>query len=279
MSLSDFSAKQAYLKASLGGGLFLSSLCNGASLVQNAAGAISTPISTLTSTITITTTITYQPSLLPGSSQYTLVGCYSQPSGDGERIFGSDEYDAYLDQVSSDEVTIEGCFRNCGSTAPLSNRLEPYLYAGLRNESECICGVQLSTNAHKLSVDDCMRPCSGGPGLSCGGQNNVTVYNLVSGDDIHKQTSQKGGSSDFVNSETKQSSTINIQGQGAAFQTAETLHHSGAPGRPVSTPTIAAITGSLSGAITIAAGLFLCFRVHKRKGRLRDVKSMPERRG
>ncbi|KAI8953321.1 hypothetical protein F4801DRAFT_129123 [Xylaria longipes] len=287
MPLPDSSAKQTCLKALLGSGLFLSS-CDGASLVQNTVGIISTPFSTLTSTITITTTILYRPSLVPGNSQYTLVGCYSQPSGDTERIFRSDEYDVYLDKGPPGEDTVEDCFRSCGSTSPLSNRPEHYLYAGVRNGSECICGVQLSTNAHKLSVDDCIRPCLGGPRLSCGGQNNVAVYSLISGDGMHKQTSQNGGSSNFMISETKQptltrsltTSTINTQGQGAPFQTAETLHHSSASGKPVSTPTIAVITGSLSGAIIIAAGLFLCYRV-KRKKRLRDshVKSMLERRG
>ncbi|KAI1756001.1 hypothetical protein F4782DRAFT_527350 [Xylaria castorea] len=152
-------------------------------------------------------------------------------------------YDAYLDQVPLDEVTIEGCLRSFGSTAPLIDQLEPHLYAGLRNQSKWICGVQLSTNALKLQVDDCIRPCSGDSRLSCGGQNNVAVC--------------------------------------AAFQPAETLHHSGAPVKPVLTPTIAAITGSLSGAIIIAVGLFLCHWVHRRKGRLRDthVKSVLERRG
>ncbi|KAH8158602.1 hypothetical protein CIB48_g9651 [Xylaria polymorpha] len=314
MSLSDFNVKQVYPKALLCSGLFFSSLCDGASLVQNTLGTTSSSISTLTSTITITTTIAYRPSLIPGGLQYTLVGCYSQPSGDGERIFGSDEYDTNVDTVPPGEDTIEGCFRSCGWTAPLSNRPEHYLYAGLRNgrcvyysfvaaelsnsdliswqltycvSSVCICGVHLSTNAHKLSVDDCIRPCSGDSSISCGGQNNVIVYKFVSGDGMHTQTSQKGGSSSLMSSETKQPAptsfltTINTQGQGAVFQTAEALHHSGTSGKSVSTPTIAAIIGSLSGAIIIAAGLFLCYRVHKRKGRLRDthVKSMLERRG
>ncbi|KAI0487208.1 hypothetical protein F4859DRAFT_246565 [Xylaria cf. heliscus] len=287
MSISNFSAKLIYLKAFLSGGLFLSSLCDGVSSGQTVVRTTSTPISTLTSTITITTTIAYQPLLIPENSRYTFVGCYS---GNGERIFGPDEYDAYLEKAPLNKDTIGGCLRSCGSTAPLSGRPGHYLYAGLRNGSECICGGQLSINAHKLPVDDCINPCPGDPRLSCGGQNNIAVYSLISGDGTHEPTSQKADPSNFMSGETKQptptrlltaSSTINTHGQGAALQTAETLHHSGALGRPVPTPTIAAIAGSLSGAVIIAAGLFLCYRVHKRKGRPRDthVKSILDRRG
>ncbi|KAI0437335.1 hypothetical protein F4803DRAFT_539264 [Xylaria telfairii] len=282
MSPSDFNVKQAYPKALLCSGLFFSSLCDGASLVQKTLDTAFTSIATLTSTITITTTIAYRPSLIPRGRHYTFVGCYSQPSRDGERIFGSDGYDTNMDKVSPGEDTIEGCFRSCGWTAPLTNRPEHYLYAELQNGSACLCGVHLSTNTHKPSVDDCIRPCSGDSSISCGGQNNVVVYSLVSGDGMHTQTSQKGGSSDLMSSETKQPTptsflaTISTQSQGSVYQTAE----AGRPGKSVSTPTIAAVIGSLSGAIIIAAGLFLCYRVHKRRGGLRDthVKSVLGRR-
>ncbi|TGJ78168.1 hypothetical protein E0Z10_g10596 [Xylaria hypoxylon] len=261
------------------------------------------PGRTVKSTITITTTITYKPSLVPGNSQYTLVGCYGQLHTDGGHIFGPDDYDVCLDKVASGNLTIDGCLRGCGSAAPPKNETETYVYAGLRNGSECRCGIQLPTGAHKLSADDCIAPCSGDPRLSCGGHDNIAVYSLISADGTHKQGSQsslnpsnssKSGPSTPTNSEAKKptaikpsvwSSTIDIKStEPQTADSYETLPPSagpGGPGKPVSTPTIAAITGSFSGAILIAAALFLCYRAHKRKKRVQDahVKSMLERRG
>ncbi|KAI3327212.1 hypothetical protein HD806DRAFT_386422 [Xylariaceae sp. AK1471] len=325
MSLSDFSAKRSCLRVLLWSGLLFSSLCNDAPpppgktttelLVIGPPPPVptSTTTSTSTSTITITTTIVYKPSLIPGDSRYALLGCYSQPTGNGARIFGADEHDACSDQVPPDNLTIDVCLGGCGSVAPPSNGTRLYMYAGLRNGSECICGIQLSTDAHKLSNDDCITPCSGDPRLSCGGQDNVAIYSLISGDGTNNQTSLSSGSNSRGSSSnktgssirkttptttptTKPSSTTDTKGKGkgkdTVSQTAEesqTAHHAtlppsvgpGAPPRPVSTPTIAAITGSFSGAILVAAGLFLCFRAHKRKKRVQDahVKAVLERRG
>ncbi|KAJ2972063.1 hypothetical protein NUW58_g9261 [Xylaria curta] len=187
MSLLYFGAGRIYLRVLLWGVLFHGLLCDDAFPGQTgtellALGTPPVPGSIVTSRITITTTVTYRPSLIPGNSQYTLVGCYSEPSGDEGQIFGSDEFDVYLDKAPPAKLTMEGCLQSCGSAAPPSSRADHYAYAGLRNGSDCICGFELSTNAHKLSVNDCIMPCSGDRKLSCGGRNKVAIYSLVSGD-------------------------------------------------------------------------------------------------
>ncbi|KAI0542636.1 hypothetical protein GGR58DRAFT_451331 [Xylaria digitata] len=247
-------------------------------------------VPTVKSTITITTTVIYKPSLLPGNSQYTLVGCYSQPSTDGGHIFGPGDYDACSDNVAPGNLTIDGCLRSCRSAAPPKNGTETYVYAGLRNGSECRCGVQLPTDIHKLSVDDCLKPCSGDPRLSCGGHSNVAIYSLISADGTHNKGSQSTNDSKNsplapTDSKAKNPTTIRpsvSSSTTAAVQSADSDETSSPPaGQPVSTPTIAAITGSFSGAIVIAAALFLCYRFRKRKKRVQDahVKLMLERSG
>ena len=96
---------------------------------------VGTPaIPTLTSTITLTTTVEYRPSLVPGNSQYALVGCYSPLSGDGGHIFGPEDHDAVSgDEVTPGGMTTETCLRGCGSLVPAKKDEGGYIYAGLRN--------------------------------------------------------------------------------------------------------------------------------------------------
>ncbi|KAI1276404.1 hypothetical protein F5Y07DRAFT_389180 [Xylaria sp. FL0933] len=241
---------------------------------------IGTPsVPTLTSTITLTTTVTYKPSLIPGNPQYTLLGCYSPISSDRDHIFGDDDYNALLDdKVTSGNLTIDSCLRGCGSAKPAENGKEGYVYAGLRSGSECRCSNQLSPDAHKLTVDDCRAPCSGDPRLSCGGRENVAVYSLI-------PANSTSVSSTLTNSEVTTFSTVDpSEATNTATQAAAASHqdpsHSGAHGKSASRPTIAAVTGSLSGAILVAGVLFLCYRARMRKKQIQDehVKLMLERR-
>jgi hypothetical protein len=144
MSLLDFSTKQLCLRVLLWSGLLFPSRCDDVPptgqtktelLVIGAPLPVptSTTTSTSTSTVTITTTIAYKPSLIPGDSQYTLLGCYRYPAGKGPGIFGSDVYDACSDKVQPDNLTIDGCLGGCGSATPPSNGTTLYVYAGLRN--------------------------------------------------------------------------------------------------------------------------------------------------
>ncbi|KAI1427340.1 hypothetical protein F5Y12DRAFT_185328 [Xylaria sp. FL1777] len=275
MSLFDSSAKRLCLWALMWNGLPVQ-----AETELLVLGTPSVPPSILTSTLTLTTTVLYKPSLDPGNSQYTLVGCYSPLSSDGGHIFGPDDYDGLPDdKVTPSNLTIDRCLQGCGSITPPNSGIEDYIYAGLRNGSECRCSNQLPPDAHKLSPDDCTTPCSGDVRLSCGGHDNVVVYSLIS-------ANSKSSSSTLTNGETTNpSSTTGTKGKETAPQTAVASHETHTPsagsGKPVSTPTIAAVTGSLSGAIILAAGLFLCYRARTRKKRIQDrhVKLMLERRG
>ncbi|KAI0805174.1 hypothetical protein GGR55DRAFT_301040 [Xylaria sp. FL0064] len=272
MPLLDFSVKRLCLWSLIWGGIPAQAMTQ--------LLVIGTPsVPTLTSTITLTTTVTYKPSLIPGNPQYTLVGCYSPISGDREQIFGPDDYNALLDdKVTPGNLTTDNCLRGCGSAKPAQNGNEGYVYAGLRNGSEFRCSNQLSPDAHKLTADDCKAPCSGDPRLSCGGRENVAVYSLIS-------ANSTSASSTPTDSETTTFSTVNPpEATNTATQAAAASHqdpsHSGAHGKSVSRPTIAVVTGSLSGAILVAGVLFLCYRARMRKKQIQDehVRLMLERR-
>ncbi|KAI0400064.1 hypothetical protein F4802DRAFT_511168 [Xylaria palmicola] len=284
MPLPGLSPKQLCLWGLLWSELLLSSLCDDEPLGKTktellVVGTPLTPTSLLTSTITITTTVAYEPSSSPGESQYTFAGCYSQPSGDGRHIFGADSYVA---RVPPEEFTIDGCLRSCGSAALSSDGAEHFVYAGLRNGSECLCGIRLSPDAHKLSTDNCMRPCLGDPNLSCGGQEDFAIYDLTSGDRIQKHGSQSGSNSGGTGKggSPTSPSTADSLSKVVVFQT-KAPTSSTAPKASDPKPAIAAVAGSLSGAVLAAACLFLCYRANKRRKRAPDapVRSVLERRG
>ncbi|KAI1820074.1 hypothetical protein F4861DRAFT_90625 [Xylaria intraflava] len=291
MLLSGVSAKNLCLWATLSSRLLFGSLCEDVLSGQTESELLllgrPTALSSMTmSTITVTTSIEYKPSLIPGNSQYTLVGCYSQPPGDGEPIFGAGEHNACSEHAHPNNLTIGDCLGACGSATSPGNGTELYTYAGLRNGSECICGLQLSANAHKLVDGDCKIPCPGDPKLSCGGQDRVAIYSLIAGnarDNHNPQLESDHISASAPNDKDEPAitaakpSTVNARSQDAISKAANSgLTHSASPGpgaqkTSVSTPTIAAITGSLGGAFIISAALILCYRARKRKRLRRRV--------
>ncbi|KAI1156193.1 hypothetical protein F4825DRAFT_316813 [Nemania diffusa] len=281
MPLSNVSAKQLCLRVLLWSGLLFNSLlCDDeppgqttSELLVLGPGPPPFPTTTLISTITITTTLGYAPSLIPGNSQYGLAGCYAQPSQDGGLIFGADQYNAWPDKVPSSNRTADECLRSCGLMAPASSGTKLYMYAGLRNGSECLCGVQLSTDARILSANNCTTPCLGDPRLSCGGKDNVAIYSLISGAKVHTEGSQSGSGSS-----TKQPITTQPLGSSS---TIDTSSKSNTPKKAVSGPTIAAITASLAGAVILTAGIYLYYRAVRRETGVQDahVKPVPGQRG
>ncbi|KAF2970516.1 hypothetical protein GQX73_g3022 [Xylaria multiplex] len=220
--------------------LCLWTLMWGGFLARATTELLGTPsVPTIKSTITITTTVTYKPSLLPGNSQYTLVGCYSQPSTDGGHIFGPDDYDASLYNIAPGNLTVDGCLGSCRSEAAPKNETETYVLIS-------------ADGAHKGSQSTSDSENSPSAPTDSKAKNPATITPSVS------------------------SSTT------AAVQQADSRETpSSSAGKPVSTPTIAAVTGSFSGAVIIAAALFLCYRFRKRKKQVQDthVKLMLERRG
>ena len=140
--------------------------------------------------------------------------------------------------------------------------------------SECRCSNELSADTHKLSNDNCMAPCPGDPRLSCGGRANIAVYSLIAA------TSQTKHSTTTTTT-TSSSAPASSKTATKATASSEPFPSSIAPGKPASAPTVAAITGSLSGAVLIVACVFLFYRAHTRKRQVQDahLKSILGRRG
>ncbi|KAI0149596.1 hypothetical protein GGR57DRAFT_226656 [Xylariaceae sp. FL1272] len=301
MSPSNSKTKRLWFRSLIWSGLLLGSRCDDTPPpggTQSDLLVIGTPTltttSTTTSTITVTVTIAYSPTLAPGNLNYTLIGCYAQPTSNGGHIFGTEEHDACSDKVPPENLTIDGCLDGCASLAPKDQKNGRYTYVGLKNGSECICGLQLPQNTPNLTSEDCQAPCPGDGKLSCGGEDNFVVYSLIAGDGESKSAGESRSSTGSSKTKSQQSSTdsahpvsssVDDKGEGSADEAHHsTLPDSAAPGaakKPISTPAVAAITGSFSGAIVIGAGFFLCIRWRKKKKRIQEehVQNMLERRG
>ncbi|KAI0390487.1 hypothetical protein F5Y17DRAFT_461748, partial [Xylariaceae sp. FL0594] len=226
-----------------------------------------TQTSARTSTITITTKIAYKPSMIAGTPDYTLLGCYaySHPTETGLGVFAATEHD-----VPAEKLTVTGCLEGCAPAARKGKK--GFSYAGVRNGSECICDLRLSPDAQKLSGDHCKMPCSGDARQSCGGrENDIVVYRLIattsssssSATKPHK-TSSSYSSPTATNTDTNTKNAL-TSSIGNSFQTG-TPNPSPSNHKPVST--VAAVAGSLSAAVVVGAGLFLCARAQRRKRRL-----------
>ncbi|KAI1178893.1 hypothetical protein F4777DRAFT_39743 [Nemania sp. FL0916] len=278
MRTTDFNAQRFWTAALLWSGLFCHSLCDDAppGVTETELLILGSPpahesTETLTSTVTVTQTIAYKPTLVPGNSQYTLLGCYAQSSGDGGHVFGPDGLDVKSNNVGPDNLTTDGCLRGCRSAAPPSDEKGVYVYAGLQDGSECICGLRLATDARELSPDDCTAPCPGNASLSCGGRDSIAIYSLISA----SSTGKVGAESEpelEPKPESKPtplpSSMVDSAHKGAAFEIADSNDASTSfehTSKPASSSTVGAIAGTLSAAVVLAAVVFLCYRARKRK--------------
>ncbi|KAI1487657.1 hypothetical protein F5X96DRAFT_131964 [Biscogniauxia mediterranea] len=294
----DFSKKRFCLQVLLWNGLLSSSRCEDLEASTEIL-IIGTPVIEL-ATITITTTIAYNPTPAPGDSTTpTLLGCYTQPR-DGA-IFGPDGRDACSDTVRPSELTIEACLSGCAALMPPPGQTggERYAFAGLRNGNECICGTQLSPDARAVPADDCETPCAGDATRSCGGRDAIAVYSLASSDDGNNTTlspqadpddgtgknrdQDKTGSPSGSTTQdplsdhapttpsSPEKTTATRSGKTSASPEANSTSTSvfptpaPAPAPPASASTIAAITGSLSGAVVVGVVLVLCLRAHQRR--------------
>ncbi|KAL7621455.1 hypothetical protein AAE478_008778 [Parahypoxylon ruwenzoriense] len=159
------------------------------------------------------------------------------------------------------------------------------------NDSECLCGSELLSEASKLPADECKTPCTGDARLSCGGADTVAVYSLLA--DKREESSESdpnrddddadGNGNDAEDrnqpilgssppSPTLAGASALVKATGASNRAevdsnapAESSSPPDSPGAPTTSFTIAAVTGSLSLAIILAAFLFLSFRAYKRK--------------
>ena len=82
-------------------------------------------------TRTVTITIAYKPTLAPGIGDYTLAGCYGEPSGG--HIFGPDGTFAVLEGLPGDNFTIGDCLQGCADSAPEDDAVESYAHAGIKD--------------------------------------------------------------------------------------------------------------------------------------------------
>ncbi|KAI1343405.1 hypothetical protein F5Y15DRAFT_412194 [Xylariaceae sp. FL0016] len=173
LRIPDFHAKRFCLQALLWSGLLFETRCDGTRALSETPGG---GTSTALPTITITTTLAYKPTPAPGGARQASVGCFRQP--DRGPTLGLDEREAYPHTVPPQNLTIQSCIDGCASLTLPKNGSERYTYAGLRNGSVCICGVQLSPEATKLSEDECSSQYAGGPKLTYSGPDIVIVYSL-----------------------------------------------------------------------------------------------------
>ncbi|KAI1379132.1 hypothetical protein F4677DRAFT_359081 [Hypoxylon crocopeplum] len=323
MFATDFSSKRLCLRALLWGGLLFKAQCGNAREggSRSELGVLGSPVGPF-GTVTVTTTIAYKPTLAPGDSTYSLLGCYSGISGGGPP-FGRGGSHTIPATVPLDKLTISACLDACASLRLLHGSPDDYGIVGLRNGRECFCGSHLTPKAQKLSAEDCNTPCTGDAKVSCGGAKAVAVYGLTVADEsFNAESNGNGNGQDEPNNDsggkppkdqsepvagtsllsppTTASALLKATGVSqpseadadspATFDispgTTETtrrvftavshaasvlsLSSSSTPQPDASdklntTATIAAVTASLSGAIILAALLFLCFRAYKRK--------------
>ncbi|KAI1417394.1 hypothetical protein F5Y13DRAFT_84487 [Hypoxylon sp. FL1857] len=181
----DFSWKRICVQILVWSGLLFKSRCDDAWTEEGGAselGVLGSPVQMVT-TVTVTTTIASNPTLAPGDSTYSLVGCYSQNNSDsgGGHPFGEGQgwgYDT-PPTVPLDKLTTAACVKGCMALRPVEEILDNFKYMGLWDGWQCVCGLQLVPEARKLSPEECNTPCSGDPMHLCGGKDSIAVYSLL----------------------------------------------------------------------------------------------------
>lgn len=276
-------AKRFYLRAMLLGGLLLT-----ACLAKRTVSVVGAPVkrddepsgqsfdpvykrdeatSTTRSTTTRTTTVTveYKPTLVPGDAKYDLLGCYGHSGldGSGGHPFGKESDFASPSSVNTTELTAYSCLQGCFGLAPPKGSADHFKHAGMKNGSECYCGMTIDTGAEKLDVNNCTKPCSGDQKSSCGGSENLAVYSY-SPDARKAVASSDAQSTHSIDSNQPKANAVP---PGAA--TSESDAESKSSG---SSGTTAAVVGTLSGVfVVVAAIVFFCFRSQRKKKELQNA--------
>ncbi|KAH8205267.1 hypothetical protein TruAng_000514 [Truncatella angustata] len=214
------------------------------------------------STRTMTVSIAFKPTLAAGNANYELMGCYGQAGLDRSgHPFGKEADFASPSSVNKTELTPYSCLDGCMELSPPKGKPEHFKYAGLKNASECYCGMEIASGATKLEADNCTTPCSGENKLSCGGSDNLAVYSYAP--DSKKAVASEPSTSattDHVDEAIAVASTV----PPAAITTTPPVDHA-----PASAAAVAAVTGSISGAVLMAALFFFC-RAQRKKRNMQD---------
>ncbi|KAF3019737.1 hypothetical protein E8E14_009875 [Neopestalotiopsis sp. 37M] len=266
---------RGYLRAMLVGGLLLT-----ACLATRTVSVVGAPVkreepvnnnkrdeptSTIRSTTTRTTTVTiaYKPTLVPGDVKYDLLGCYGQSGldGAGGHPFGKESDFASPSSVNTTELTVYSCLQGCFALSPpKGGSADHFKYTGMKNGSECYCGMTIASGAEKLDAKNCSTPCSGDPKLSCGGIENLVVYSYVPDAQKAVASTDATPTPSGDKNEPKPNNGLPPTTTAASDDTASS------PSSPVG-----AVAGSVSGVLVLAAIFFFCFRFQRKKKALQDA--------
>lgn len=149
--------------------------------------------------------------------------------------------------------------------------------------SECYCFRKLDKNAVELSASNCTTPCPGDPKLSCGGPDALVIYSLDNGSEAVKSTASSTGISPHTSPTDPLRnaashplshgslpppplpSEIKVDGDRSSDKGGQP-----SSGTPKAT-TIAAISGSTSGAVLLSVLVYFGVRACKRRRREQDA--------
>lgn len=142
--LSDFSIKRLCLQSMLWSGLLFTTPSQATATTTPATTSsntltelvvVGTPVKHNIHTRTVTISIAYKPTLAPGDSNYTLVGCYGNTGMDGEggHPFGTEKDFASPSSADGKNLTTADCLEGCSSLEPPDGTTEQFPYAGVKN--------------------------------------------------------------------------------------------------------------------------------------------------
>ncbi|KAK7946685.1 uncharacterized protein PG986_011006 [Apiospora aurea] len=210
-----------------------------------------------TVTRTVTLTMAYKPTLAPGDSTYSLLGCYGHTGFEGVHPFGKEKDYASPPSLDAKNVSVAACLDGCAKLPSPDKKAGQFAYVGLKN---------------------------GSPRLSCGGKDAIAIYNLASGSQKSSSTDRDKFSSSSTTtrpppkSESLTTAPIKTPQVGIGAHSPSSApaashpvfdgHKNGGgngPPAPASTTTVAAISGSMSGVILLGAIFFFCFRAYKKR--------------
>jgi hypothetical protein len=154
--LSDFKIKRLCFQSMLWSGLVSTALSQTTATTTSSNTltelvVVGSPVKHNLHTRTVTVSIAHKPTLVPGDSNYTLVGCYGNTGIDGEggHPFGTEKDFASPSSVNGKNLTTAHCLEGCNSLNPPNGKTEHFPYAGVKNGRYALFPIatQLSDDA------------------------------------------------------------------------------------------------------------------------------------
>ncbi|KAH6603806.1 wsc domain-containing [Trichoderma cornu-damae] len=100
------------------------------------------------------------PSVNPGLSGYSSIGCYTEATGAR----------AFANFIGTTNKTVASCLEAC--------KADGYVYAGLEYGGECWCDDSFGKGSVPAPMEDCSMTCNDDSTEFCGGPNRLNVYQL-----------------------------------------------------------------------------------------------------